>query len=162
MDIRTKICIWVIVIGMVNFLAYTISYSIVGGESVRGKIEKVETPAGDEFRYYLDSGMEVPRGEFVYMGIHSISIWITVGAIMLSMLTLAKDRISDSMHDAMMRGRTLCTVLAVVIGICTAGLALQFVRQFVNHFEHPEITSVRPAGPATSSPAVLPSGAIPK
>lgn len=151
MDIRTKICIWIIIIGMVNFLAYTISYSIVGGESVRGQIEKIENSNGVEFKYYLDSGMEVPRGEFIYMGIHSISIWITVGAIMLSMLTLAKDRISDSMRDAMMRGRTFCTVLAVVIGICTAGLALQFVRQFVDHFEHPIIVDSQPASPSPTS-----------
>lgn len=153
MDIRTKICIWIIVIGMVNFLAYTISYSIVGGESVRGRIEKIEISDGVQFKYYLDSGMEVPQGEFIYMGIHSISIWITVGAIMLSMLTLAKDRISDSMHDAMMRGRTLCTVLAVVIGICTAGLALLFVRQFVNHFEHPVIVNSQPTSPPSVSPS---------
>ena len=156
MDIRTKICIWIIVIGMVNFLAYTISYSIVGGESVRGRIEKIETQDGVQFKYYLDSGLEVPPGEFVYMGIHSISIWITVGAIMLSMLTLAKDRISDSMHDAMMRGKTLCTVLAVVIGICTAGLALQFIRQFVDHFEHPVIIDSRPVSPSPTSVEAMP------
>lgn len=155
MDIRTKICIWIIVIGMANFLAYTIGYTIVGGESVRGQIEKIETAGGEKYRYYLDSGTEVSHAAFVYMGIHSISIWITVGAIMLSMLTLAKDRISDSMHDAMMRGRTLCSVLAVVIGICTAGLAFQFVRQFVDHFEHPEIVDTRPAG-QTSQPTEMP------
>ncbi len=159
MDFRTKLCIWIIVVGMVNFLAYTISYSIVGGESVRGQIEKIDSPDGDQFKYYLDSGVEVSRGEFVYMGIHSISIWITVGAIMLSMLTLAKDRISDSMHEAMMRGRTLCTVLAVVIGICTAGLALQFIRQFADHFKHPDITNTQPANQA--APPAIPTDTRP-
>jgi hypothetical protein len=135
MDLRTKICIWVIVIGMMNFLAYTIGYAIVGGESVRGKLYEDEKT--HHRTYYLDNGQEVGRGAFIYSGIHSISIWVTVAAIMLSMLTLAKDRIADSMHSAAMRGRTLCTVLAVLIGICTAGLTFQFVRQFVDHFEHP-------------------------
>jgi hypothetical protein len=135
MDLRTKICIWIIVLGMVNFLAYTIGYTIVGGESVRGKL--YEDRVTGEQTYYLDSGQEVGRDAFVYIGIHSISIWITVAAIMLSMLTLAKDRITDSMQSAAMRGRTLCTVLAVAIGICTAGLTFQFIHTFVDHFRHP-------------------------
>ena len=151
MDIRTKVCIWVIVIGMANFLAYTIVYlGVIGGESVRGHVVKTETPSGAELRYFLDSGTEVPRGEFIYMGIHSVSIWITVGAVMLAMLTLAKDRISDSMHDAMMRGRSLCTILAVVIGICTAGMAFHFMRKFVSHFEHPSAINTRPTTLPTS------------
>ncbi len=123
---------------MVNFLAYTVGYTIVGGESVRGKLYEDEVTG--QRTYFLDSGQEVGRGAFLYIGIHSISIWITVAAIMLSMLTLAKDRITDSMQSAAMRGRTLCTVLAVLIGICTAGLTFQFIRQFVDHFEHPQKT----------------------
>jgi hypothetical protein len=151
MDIRTKVCIWIIVVGMANFLAYTVVYlGVIGGESVRGQVVKTEVPGGVKVRYFLDSGKEVPRGDFIYLGIHSISIWLTVGAVMLAMLTLAKDRISDSMHQAMMRGRSLCTVLAVVIGICTAGMAFHFMRKFVSHFEHPEIARTSPATQQTS------------
>ena len=135
MDLRTKICLWVIVIGMANFLAYVVGYSVVGGESVRGKI--YEDPATGEHTYYLDSGQEVGRGTFIYMGIHSIVLWVCVAAIMLAMLTLAKDRIADSMRSAAMRGRTFCTVLAVVIGIFTGGMTFQFIHTFVEHFQHP-------------------------
>ncbi len=145
MDLRTKICLWIVLLGMVNFLAYTIGYTVVGGESVRGKC--YEDAEGNR-RYFLDSGKEVQRGEFVYIGIHSITIWVTVAAIMLAMLTLAKDRIADSMQSAAMRGRTFCTTMAVLIGICTAGLAFQFVREFIDHFKNPLKTP-----PAMSQPA---------
>jgi len=135
MDFRTKICLWVIVLGMANFLVYVVGYTVVGGESVRGKV--YEDPANGEKTYYLDSGQQVGRAAFIYMGVHSITIWLTVAAIMLAMLTLAKDRIADSMQSAAMRGRTFCTVLAVLIGICVAGITFQFIHTFVEHFQHP-------------------------
>ncbi len=154
MDFRTKICLWVIIIGMANFLAYTVGYTIIGGESVRGKL--YEDGQTGERTYFLDSGREVNRKAFIYIGIHSISIWVSVAAIMLSMLTLAKDRIADSMRSAAMRGRTFCTVLAVLIGICTAGLAFQFTREFINHFEHPlkaPSALTQPVSPNLTAPA---------
>ena len=150
MDLRTKICIWIIAIGMVNFLAFTIGYSIVGGESIRGKIT---VDANGDRGYYLDSGKKVSHGVFLYSGIHSISIWLSVAAIMLSMLTLAKDRIVDSMHAAVVRGRTFCTVVAVLIGITCGGLTFLFIREFVNHYENripAQVESPSPKGdPAT-------------
>jgi hypothetical protein len=136
MDLRTKICLWVIVIGMAYFLVYSVAYAVVGGESVRGKI--YEDPATGDRTYYLDSGKDVGRGEFIYMGIHSIVLWVTVAAVMLSMLTLAKDRIADSMQSAAMRGRTFCTVLAVVIGIFAGGMTFLSIRDFIGHFENPD------------------------
>jgi hypothetical protein len=135
MDLRTKICLWVIVIGMANFLAYTIGYTVVGGESVRGKV--YEDPATGRRTYELDNGQRVHRDTFIYMGIHSIVLWLSVAAVMLAMLTLAKDRIADSMQSAAMRGRTFCTVLAVVIGIFIGGMTFQFIHTFVDHFQHP-------------------------
>lgn len=149
MDLRTKICIWVILIGIGNFFAYTVGYTILGGEAVRGKVYYVEPD--DQHRYYLDSGKEVSGDEFLYSGLHSISIWLTVAAIMMAMLTLAKDRIVDSMHEAVVRGRTLCTVLAVAIGFCTAGLMFQFIREFVQHYEDPIVIATKadlPPGPS--------------
>jgi len=121
---------------MLNFLAYTIGYTIVGGEAIRGRI--YVNPETSQITYFLDSGQQVSHGAFLYSGIHSISIWVTVGAIMLAMLTLAKDRISDSLREAMLRGRTLCSVLAVLIGICTAGLTFQFIHEFIHHFQNPQ------------------------
>ena len=85
MDRRTKICIWVILVGLANFLIYILLYVHFYGEAVNGWID----PSGGQARYFLQSGAEVSRGVFIYSAIHSISIWLTVGAVMLAMLTLA-------------------------------------------------------------------------
>ena len=134
MDRRTRICIWIILIGLANFLAYTILYMFIGGEAVNGSVQSVQ----DQTRYYLQSKEEVSRGVFIYSGIHSISIWITVAAIMLAMLTLAKERIVSSMRSAIVRGRTLITILATIITFTTAVITIWFILQFVNLLAHPE------------------------
>ncbi len=146
MDRRTKICLWIILVGLANFLAYAMMYALIGGEAVNGMV--LQTPEG-ELIYRLQSGREVSRGVFIYSGIHSISIWPTAMAVLLAMLTLAKDRIIASMQKGIVRGRSVCTLLAVLIAISMAGLSFLFIRQFVTHFEQPTAL-VRPAsGPVS-------------
>jgi len=138
MDRRTRVCIWIIILGLANFLAFTIIYMFIGGEAVNGW---VTTQAGHT-RYFVrtpaQEWRQVGSGVFWYSGLHSISIWVTVGAIMLAMLTLAKDRIVDSMHSTVVRGRTFLTILATVITmivvICTIWSCLAFSRNLT----HPE------------------------
>lgn len=149
MDLRTRICIIVILIGMANFLAYTISYAILWGEAVNGRIEL----QNGQVAYLLQSGKEVTRGQFIYSGIHSITIWPTVMAVLLALLTLAKDRITDSMQSAAMRGRTLCTILAVLIAISMSGLTFLFVSQFSAHLDRAARLAEQPASaPAEPGP----------
>jgi len=150
MDLRTKICIWVIVIGLANFLAYTVSYSILQGEAIHGDVSW--DAASSQVVYKLNSDRAVSRGEFVYSGIHSISIWLTVMAVMLAMLTLAKDRISDSMHEAMMRGRTFCTVMAVLIAISMSGLTFIFIGQFSDLLKQADEMTAN-GGPVITQPS---------
>ena len=104
MDRRTKICIWIILIGLANFLAYTILYMFIGGEAIHGSVQQgadgavtylLQSPGGDD--------VAVSRAEFIYSGVHSISIWVTVAAVMLAMLTLAKERIASSMRSTIVR-----------------------------------------------------------
>jgi len=160
MDFRTRICLLIIAIGMANFLAYTIGYTVVGGESVRGHVYEVK--GSGAFHYELDSDKEVSRTKFIYIGIHSISIWVTVAAVMLAMLTMAKDRIADSMRDAAMRGRTFCTILAIVVLVSMTGLTFLFVREFVIQFEKPTIVNSWPVkqfnSPLETPPTTLPAG----
>ena len=127
---RTKVCIWIIIIGLVNFLAYTVVYDFIGGEAVNGDV-RAETLAGGgrALRYYLvDSGREtrVGRGVWIYSAVHSISIWITVGAVLLGMLTLAKDRIVSSMRSSIVRGRTFITILATIVTLISVILTVRF------------------------------------
>ena len=137
---RTRICIWIIVVGMVNFLAFVVGYSVLWGEALHGQIHLVD----GELRYFLQKGHEVSRGAFIYSGIHSLSIWLTVGAVMLSMLTLAKERIASSMRVTIVRGRTLITILATVITISVLIASTVASLRFVNEFDDPEIVVTEP------------------
>jgi hypothetical protein len=128
MDRRTKICIWVILLGLANFFAYTLVYVFIDGEAVNGSVVVTD----GERQYLLQSGTRVSRGVFLYSGIHSISIWPTVAAVMLAMLTLAKDRIVSSMHSTVVRGRTFITILATLIAFTAAIITVWFVLQFAS------------------------------
>ena len=133
MDSKTKICIWIILIGLANFLAYTILYVFIGGEAVNGRVVE----ADGQLHYYLQSWHQVGYGEFLYSGIHSISIWVTVAAVMLAMLTLAKDRVVSSMHSTIVNGRTLMTILATVIALTMAVITIWFILKFARTLANP-------------------------
>jgi len=118
----------VILIGLANFLIYTIAYLIIGGEAISGQI----IAKGGQTQYLLEGQTDpVSRCVFIYSAIHSISIWPTFGAVMLAMLTLAKDRIVESMRSALVRGRAIITLIAVIITIIAILFTFQFTRQFV-------------------------------
>ena len=149
MDRRTRICIYIIWIGLANFLIYTILYVFIGGEAVNGWV--YDSPAGP--RYELQSGAEVSRGVFVYSGIHSISIWPTVGAVMLAMLTLAKDRVVSSMRSSIVRGRTLITILATIITMIIVVMTIWFILQFTDRLASRKPPTVPTPAALTAAPA---------
>lgn len=126
---RTKICIWIIVLGLVNFMAYSWLYFSLRGEAVHGSVTAQPVDGGHVHRYYLlDRGqmVEVSHGTWLFSGLHSISMPLTVGAILLAMLTLAKDRIASSMARSIIRGRLLITLLALAVTVCSLGWTLWF------------------------------------
>jgi len=128
LDRRSSICVYVILIGLANFLAYAVGYSIIGSEAIHGQIASI----GGQTQYFLCGQNEpVARWVYIYSAIHSISIWPTFGAVMLAMLTLAKDRIVESMRSDLVRGRMIITLVAVVIGIIAIFYTYMFTRQFV-------------------------------
>jgi heme/copper-type cytochrome/quinol oxidase subunit 2 len=134
MDRRTRICIWIILIGLANFTAYTILYVFIGGEAVNGWV--IQTPDGRR-AYELQSGVRVSRGVFLYSGVHSISIWPTVGAVLLAMLTLAKDRIVSSLRASIVRGRTMITILATIITMIIVVMTVWFILHFCDRLTTP-------------------------
>ncbi len=141
-DRRTRICIWVILIGLLNFLAYAILYLWFDGEAINGSVVRA---ADGSLSYFLrsprDEAITVSLAVYLYSGIHSISIWVTVGAVMLAMLTLAKDRIVLSMHSAVVRGRTFITVLATIITLIIIAMTILFTLRFTSRFAHPRSAS---------------------
>ncbi|RPI59196.1 MAG: hypothetical protein EHM48_09255 [Planctomycetaceae bacterium] len=150
MDKKTKICIWIILIGLANFVAYTVIYMFIGGEALSGWVDVL--PSGQHI-YYLRSNTdkfscEVSLFTFIYSGIHSCSIFLTVAAVMLAMLTLAKDRIISSMHSTVVRGRTFITILATIITFGTIIVTLCLTKQLVGKF-----TDARHIGQPTAASA---------
>ena len=149
MDRRTKICIWVILLGLANFLAYIILYAYFWGEAINGSVMII----GEETRYFLspttqEFGREVSRGVFIYSGIHSISIIPTVGAIMLAMLTLAKQNLISAMRSTIVRGRTFITVFATIVTLIVIVLTIWFIFRFGDRLAKPEMQ------PPSSPPAL--------
>jgi hypothetical protein len=133
LDRRSSICLSVIAIGLANFLVYTIAYLIIGGEAITGNLISVD----GQTQYILGGRTEpVSRCVFIYSAIHSISIWPTFGAVMLAMLTLAKDRIVESMRSARVRGRAIITLIAVLITIVAIFWTYRFTRQFVRQMKY--------------------------
>ena len=122
-------------IGLANFLAYTVIYMYIEGEAVNGRVYQT---ADGEMIYELQSRVEVPLWQYIYSGVHSISIWVTVAAVMLAMLTLAKERIVSSMRSTIVRGRTFITILATIITFTTVVISIWFALQFHRRLAHPE------------------------
>ena len=157
MDFKTRICLWIILLGLINFVSYAVGYSVVGGEAVRGTVKK--DPDTNKIYYFLDTARlfdkeeAVHRDTFFYIGIHSITIWPTVAAVILSMLSLARDRIADSMRSSIMRGKSFCTILSILVTISMSGLTYRFIGEFTKSLWHPKIERV----PAKTQPLTKPA-----
>ena len=68
---------------------------------------------------------------WIYSYIHSISIWPTIAAVLLSMFILARPHIIATMKsDAMIRGPTFVTMCMTVVVLVTAASTLYFLLDF--------------------------------
>ena len=141
---RTWVCIWIIVLGLANFTAYTVVYLYLGGDAMNGKIEVAPHAGGAALHHYLvahGERIEVSRGVWIYSAVHSASIWLTMGAVLLAMLTLAKDRIVSSMRSAIIRGRTFITIVATIVTLISVLVSAWFLIYMIHY-----LTSPSPAG----------------
>ncbi|NLF30464.1 MAG: hypothetical protein GX591_06210 [Planctomycetes bacterium] len=129
MDRRTRVCVVIIVAGLANFVAYTAGWALIGGDAMNGYV-RLEGPGGTVRRYFLvRHGVEVREvsaAAWVYSAVHAISVPLTVGAVLLAMLTLAKDRLIAAMHSTLVRGRAFMTALAVVIAALMVTISAYF------------------------------------
>jgi len=127
-------------LGLANFLVYVILYSYFVGEAVNGNVRIID----GQVRYFLNPtpqdpmGQEVSRAVFIYSGIHSISIIPTVGAIILAMLTLAKQNLVSAMRSTIVRGRTFITILATVVTLIVIVWTIWFILQFSARLANPQ------------------------
>ncbi len=131
---RNTILLWIIALGLANFVLYTLSYWYLGGDAPNGAYQD-----GHYFLrgHFIWSGTgrlsdAVPRGIWLYSFIHSITIWPTIAAVLVSMLILARPHIIATMKsDAPVRGNTYVAICITVIVLVTAASTLFFVIDFV-------------------------------
>ncbi len=148
MDRQTRICLWVIVLGLANFVGYTIGYVAIGGDAMNGKVRRDADPDAS-WHYFISRDGEdvaISRGQWIYSAVHSISVWPTVGAVLLAMLTLAKERIVSSLRSTILHGRTVMTVLATLIAFISIVMTVWFVLHTIRHLTDPKLLGAATAG----------------
>ncbi len=130
---RIRLCVWLIILGISNFILYAIIYAIIGGDAPNGEINE----AGHHFvrGHFIHATQgfecEVSRWVWIYSYIHSITIWPSIAAVLLAMLTLARPHILATYQRGIMKGSTLVTVMATVIVLVTSMIMLVFIMEFV-------------------------------
>jgi hypothetical protein len=127
---RNKILVWVIFLGLGNFAAYTVTYWYFQGDARNGFVKFEDGEDGREAHYYVRGhflrvreglGSNVSRGVWIYSFVHSISIWPTIGAVLVSMFVLARPHIIATIKaDAVISGRgfvNVCMLLVILVTI---------------------------------------------
>jgi hypothetical protein len=138
---RNRICLRVIYIGGLNFLLFTILYAAIGGDAPNGHYEVVRGEDGTQRTAYYVRGhfirsltgreREVSRGLWIYSYLHSITLPLTSGAMIVSMLILARPHILATLRDGWMRGGTFITVFVTLLVVLSVGAAFLFAWDFV-------------------------------
>jgi hypothetical protein len=131
---RNRLCVWLISIGLANFIVYATVYATIGGDATNGGIREDGTcyVRGHHVHRVLGYEQDVPRWVWIYSYIHSISIWPSIAAVLLAMLVLARPHIMATYHQGLIQGATLVTVMATVIVFVTSIIMIWFIVAFVS------------------------------
>jgi hypothetical protein len=140
---RNRLLIWIIFLGLANFVSYTVMYWYIGGDAKNGWIDRdgVCWVRGHHLHHYAGEGeagnefgkaRRVAPAVWIYSYVHSISIWPTIAAVLVSMFILARPHIIATMkQDAVIRGTAFVTVGITVVVLVTGASTLYFVLDFV-------------------------------
>ncbi len=129
---RTKICVWLILLGLGNFLAYGVGYSLIGGDAPNGSVREGKYFVRGHFIHHLSGQeQEVSRGVWFYSYLHSISIWPSIAIVLLALFALARPYILATYQNGMMKGTTLVTVISTLIIFVTSLIMISFTVEFI-------------------------------
>lgn len=143
---RNQICLRIIIIGALNFLLYTVVYAVIGGDAPNGHRDLIETPSGAESHYYVRGHFirsrdgkerEVSASVWTYSYLHSITLPLTSGAMIISMLVLARPHIMATMRDGMIRGPAFITAFSTLVIVISVLVAALFTWDFIGESVHP-------------------------
>ena len=131
----------IIAVGALNLLAYTAMYAALGGDAHNGYRREVVEPDGERVMAYYVRGhfIRTVQGQearvhpvlWHYSYVHSISVWLTNGAMIISMLMLARPHIIATMRDGWVSGRTFVAVFGTIVVLISAGGAFVFTWDFI-------------------------------
>lgn len=137
---RNRICISIIAVGALNFMAYTVAYAVLGGDAHNGNIGLAETDDGGTRTAYYVRGhfihslagkeAEVSRMVWIYSYLHSISVFVTSAAMIISMLVLARPHILATMRGAWISGRAFVICFGALVILVTSAAVLVFTLNF--------------------------------
>lgn len=138
---RNKLCIAIIALGALNFIIYTILYAMLGGDAHNGERRVISNAAdapqvvytvrGHFLRSLAGQESVVSRNVWLYSYLHSISVLITSGAMIVSMLVLARPHIIATMRDGLIRGPVFVLTLGAVTTVTTMIAVALFVWDLV-------------------------------
>ncbi len=139
---RNKICIRVIYVGALNFLLYTLLYAVLGGDAHNGERRLERQDDGTARAVYFVRGhfihslegrtRAVSRQTWIYSYVHSISVLITSGAMIISMLVLARPHILATMRDSWIGGGLFVSALGTIVVLITSAAAFVFTWDMIS------------------------------
>lgn len=132
---RNLLLLWIIALGLGNFVIYTVIYWYLGGDAANGAYKDGLYYLRGHFLWARSGMMSEPvsRAVWLYSYIHSISIWPTIAATLVSMLILARPHIIATMKtDTPVRGNTFVAICITVIVFVTGTTTVFFVLDFCN------------------------------
>lgn len=138
---RNQICIAIMAFGLANLLAYTVSYAILGGDAYNGWRERSVLPDGTptsvyylrgHFVHTLDGRVRtVSRAVWIYSYIHSISVPLTSGAMIISMLILVRPHVLATMRGGVISGKTFVVTFGTIVALISVTVAAKFTWHFI-------------------------------
>ncbi|MFA5863823.1 MAG: hypothetical protein WC975_03960 [Phycisphaerae bacterium] len=137
---RNRIYLWVIFLGLANFVSYTVVYGYIGGDAKNGEVRDGRYFVRGHFIHIhfndRERETEVSRGTWIYSYLHSISILPTMAAIIVSMLILARPHIIATMKEGFIGGQTLITIFATVVILIVGAITTWFILDFIRDLIH--------------------------
>ncbi len=138
---RNRVCIWIIAAGLANFLVYTLSYAVIGGDARNGERKlELDSHGKPRHHYYVrghfihslsGKAQEVSRGAWIYSYVHSISVPLTSGALIISMLVLSRPHILATMRGGLINGQTFVIAFGTIVVLVTVAVTALFTSDFV-------------------------------
>lgn len=138
---RNRWCLRVILFGALNFLLYTVVYASIGGDAHNGYVRHDRRLDGTMHKSYVIRGhfirspngqdRDVSRSMWIYSYLHSISVWVTSAAMIISMLVLARPHIIATMRHGWISGQTFIVAFGTLIVLVAGAAVFTFTWDFV-------------------------------